>query len=241
MRPLIGITTSMEAEEDRSFVGKDNVQAIVLAGGTPLLLPNLTDDERIKQYAELLDGLYVTGGYDIDPTLFGEEPHPELGIITPTRDRFETALIRELLKKDKPILAVCRGCQILNIAAGGDMYQDIYSQIDGELLQHSQHAPKGHGSHYVLVESDSLLQRITGEARLRVNSRHHQANRRIPSGFMVSGTASDGVIEAIESQEHAFVLGLQWHPENMAAAGDEASKKIYQVFIDACNQQRRSG
>lgn len=241
MRPLIGITTSMEAEEDRSFVGKDNIQAIVLAGGTPLLLPNLTDDERIKQYAELLDGLYVTGGYDIDPTLFGEEPHPELGIITPTRDRFETALIQELLKKDKPILAVCRGCQILNIAAGGDMYQDIYSQIDGELLQHSQHAPKGHGSHYVLVESDSLLHRITGEARLRVNSRHHQANRRIPSGFMVSGTASDGVIEAIESQKHAFVLGLQWHPENMAAAGDEASKKMYQGFIDACNQQRRSG
>lgn len=236
MKPLIGISSSMEVDEEKSAVGTDNLNAIHRAGGLPVILANLESDEDITRYAEMIDGFYLIGGYDIDPTLFGEEPHPNLGAITPKRDWFETALIKKLLEMNKPVLAVCRGTQILNIAAGGDMYQDIYSQIDKQLLQHSQNAPKGHGSHFVNVPSDSLLNRLTGLERLRVNSRHHQANREVPNSFMVSGTASDGVIEAIESREHDFVLGLQWHPENMAAIGDEPSLKIYEGFIKACQK-----
>ncbi|RKL66853.1 gamma-glutamyl-gamma-aminobutyrate hydrolase [Salipaludibacillus neizhouensis] len=234
MKPLIGITSSTEVDEVQLLVGSDNINAVSRAGGLPVILPNLADEIDILEFAEKIDGLVLTGGYDIDPTLFGEEPYPNLGTIIPARDIFEITLIKELLEMNKPILAVCRGCQILNIAAGGDMYQDMYTQINRDLLQHAQNAPKGHGSHYVTVVKDSLLNRLTGVERLKVNSRHHQANRRVLDPFTVSGIASDGIIESIESKEHSFVLGLQWHPENMAKVDDFASVKIFEGFIAAC-------
>src|SRR5699024_7268851 len=151
--------------------------------------------EQIEYYAQMLDGLYATGGYDIDPTLFGEEPHPNLGVITPARDYFERELLKRFLQLNKPIFAICRGSQILNIAAGGDMYQDIYGQINHrDLLQHEQKAPKGHRSHFVHVTEDSMLHQLTGMDVLRVNSRHHQANRNVADPFVISGKASDGVL-----------------------------------------------
>ncbi|MUV38967.1 Protein NtpR [Lentibacillus sp. JNUCC-1] len=146
-------------------------------------------------------------------------------------------MIKRMLDLDKPVLAVCRGIQILNIAMDGDMYQDIYTQIDRSLLQHSQNAPLGHGSHFVEVTADSLLHRLTGMDTLRVNSRHHQANRRVKAPLKTSGLASDMIIEAVESEAHRFVLGLQWHPENMLTSGDEASRQIYNGFIEACKSQ----
>ncbi|MDY0409070.1 gamma-glutamyl-gamma-aminobutyrate hydrolase family protein [Virgibacillus soli] len=234
MKPIIGISSSMEVDESYYMVANDNVKAIMHAGGLPVMLPHFMTEADVYAIAEKLDGLYLTGGYDIDPTLFDEEPHPKLGTIIPTRDAFEMALIKEMLKQDKPILGVCRGCQILNIAAGGDMYQDIYAQIDRQLLQHSQKAPQGHGSHFVHVADGSLLHRLTGSQKLRVNSRHHQANRNVVAPLQVSGEANDGVIEAVESTKHHFVLGLQWHPENMMPVGDQASIKIFEGFIAAC-------
>src|SRR5699024_7269696 len=158
---------------------------------------------------------------DIDPTYFDEEPHPALGSINPTRDVFETALIKEMLAQDKPILGVCRGAQIVNITLGGTMYQDIHSQIDGDLLQHSQRAPVGHGSHFVEVTTDSLLHQIVGTDTLRVNSRHHQANKDAAPGMIHSAKSSDGLPEATESTKHRFVLGVQWHPENLAAQAND--------------------
>lgn len=235
MKPIIGITTSMETDETTYTVNRHNVKAIIRAGGIPVMLPYLLVEEDVAQIADQLDGLYATGGYDIDPTLFGEEPHPKLGTIIPARDAFEIALMKQLLKMDKPVLGVCRGCQILNIAVGGDMYQDMYAQVDRDLLQHKQQAPTGHASHYVDVVNDSLLYELTGTDKLKVNSRHHQANRNVPGSFQISGTASDGVIEAIESRTHKFALGLQWHPENMMMADDAASRNIFQGFISACH------
>src|SRR5690625_2443131 len=126
--------------------------------------------------------------------------------------------------------------QILNIAAGGDMYQDMYDQIDRQLLQHSQKASRTHSTHYVDVVHDTLLHEITQQDVIRVNSDHHQANRKIANGFLVCGKASDGIIEAIESKQHRFVLGVQWHPENMAVVEDDMSLKIYEAFINACQQ-----
>ncbi|WP_047981786.1 gamma-glutamyl-gamma-aminobutyrate hydrolase family protein [Ornithinibacillus contaminans] len=234
MKPVIGIVTSTETDQDVYAVATDNVNAILKAGGLPVLLPYFQQEEDLQEIAVKIDGFYATGGYDIDPTLFGEEPHPKLGTIIPARDEFEIALMKRLLEMDKPILGVCRGCQTLNIATGGDMYQDIYSQIDAALLQHRQNAPKEHGSHYVNVTKDSLLHRLTGKARLRVNSRHHQANRNVVSPMQISGLANDDVIEAIESTAHRFVLGVQWHPESMLVADDEASFGIYNGFIAAC-------
>jgi len=236
MKPIIGVTSHMELEGNHYMISTDSANVILRAGGIPLMLPNLEDIYDVDEIAASIDGLFLTGGYDIDPTLFGEEPRPYLGVIVPTRDAFELMLIRKFLLLDKPILAVCRGCQILNIAVGGDMYQDIGSQIKQDILQHKQLAPKAHGSHFVDVRGGTLLQLVTGSNRFKVNSRHHQANRTVPSPFLVSGYASDGVIEAIESEEHAFVLGVQWHPENMAINGDEPSMKIFKKFVLACKK-----
>jgi putative glutamine amidotransferase len=235
MKPIIGIITSTELDQRNYYSVKDNADAILLAGGMPVLLPYYQEQEDCYEIAMRIDGLYATGGYDIDPTLFGEEPHPKLGTIIPARDTFEVELIKRMLVMNKPILGVCRGCQTINIAAGGDMYQDIYSQKGMELIQHQQNAPSDHGSHYVDVLEGSRLHRITREVRLKVNSRHHQANRSVVSPFIVSGRASDGVIEAIESTAHRFVLGLQWHPESMIATNDKASKAIFKAFVEACN------
>lgn len=234
MRPVIGIAPSIENGSNMHFMNNDNVNAIKEAGGIPFILPYGYETDIISQTAEMIDGLYLTGGNDIDPTLFDEEPHPKLGEINPVRDFYEIALINKMLEMDKPILGVCKGCQMINIALNGDMYQDIYTQIDNALLQHSQNAPQEHGSHFVNIQPDSLLKTIIGKEQMKVNSRHHQANRKPGENMIHSGVANDGVIEASESTVHHFVLGLQWHPENMAVKGNEDAKKIFTSFIKAC-------
>ncbi|ASK62557.1 gamma-glutamyl-gamma-aminobutyrate hydrolase [Virgibacillus phasianinus] len=236
MKSVIGVTASMDENEADYYVATENTAGIIRAGGIPVILPNLVDEENVAQIASTIDGLYATGGGDIDPTLFGEEPHPKLGLIIPSRDMFEMLLIKKMLELGKPVLAICRGCQVLNIAAEGDMYQDIYSQINKDLLQHQQKAPKAHGSHYVNVAGGSLLHRLTNADTLKVNTMHHQANRKVVEPFVISGMANDGIIEAIESNAHEFVLGIQWHPERMAVSGDEASLKIFRGFVDACKK-----
>lgn len=236
VKPIIGITSSMEIEETYYKIDNNNVKAISQSGGLPVMLPYLLTEVDIDQIADKIDGLYLTGGYDIDPTLFGEEPHPNLGTIIPSRDSFEISLIKRMLELQKPVLAVCRGCQILNIAVGGNMYQDIYAQLDCDLLQHNQKAAGSHASHFVNVLKGSLLHRLTGLEKIKVNSWHHQANREVPDSFQVSGKANDGVIEAIESSVYPFVLGLQWHPEQLVTANDASSLRIFEGFIMACQK-----
>lgn len=235
VKPIIGVTTSY-ADERTLQTSYDNIDAVVQAGGIPLVLANASASEDMDQIITRLDGVLVTGGGDIDPTLFGEEPHRELGVIHPDRDRFETALLEKCLEKNKPVLAICRGCQILNIAAGGDMYQDIYSQTSSTLLQHTQRAPRSHASHFINVEDGSLLAKITSRSRYKVNSFHHQAVRELGENFQVSALSSDGIIEAFESRRHTFVLAVQWHPECMVAKEDEPSLKLFSTFIKASSQ-----
>lgn len=239
MKPMIGITVSKELGSVEYTTHQDHVRAVLRCGGMPFLIPYMTEEEDVQQVVQKIDGLYATGGYDIDPTLFGEEPHPGLGTIIPERDTFEIMLMKHMLEINKPILGVCRGAQILNIATGGDMYQDIYGQIVQPLIQHQQKAPSSHRSHYVDVRRSSLLHQLTSCDRLKVNSRHHQANRNVIEPLIVSGKSSDGIIEAIESKHHTFVLGLQWHPESLLVADDEASGKIFKGFIDKCREGMR--
>lgn len=241
MKPIIGIVPAINQVKGQYYLHEDNVKAVEQAGGIPILLPYVMNIKNIKQLLNKIDGLYLTGGDDIDPTLFAEEPHPNLGMITRIRDEVEIKMIKQILQSNKPLLAVCRGSQILNIALGGNMYQDIYSQIETPLLQHSQQAINSHASHYINVEKNSLLYKLVDKTTLKVNSRHHQANRKIARYLRVSGRANDGIIEAIESTVHRFVLGLQWHPENMAVAGDENAQKIYQGFMDACHPFTKKG
>lgn len=236
MKPIIGITTDLEKNE-KHMLNNTYVNAVIHAGGLPILLP-IGIEEDVEQFAGLIDGLLLTGGGDLDPTIFGEEPHVLLGSVEPARDAVELNLFKEVLAINKPILGVCRGLQVINIALGGNMYQDIYAQKEGDLLQHSQKALRTHGSHFVQVEKDSLLESITKTNQIKVNSFHHQAVKDIPTPLRISGVASDGVIEAIESTAHRFVLGVQWHPEALAQKSDAVSLQIFDAFIQKCAESR---
>lgn len=236
MKPIIGITSDLEGRH--LSVSMDNINSVVGAGAVPIVLPNLLDEENIDLLVEKMDGLLITGGNDVDPTLFGEEPHPNLGSVYPERDAFEISIIKKALDLNKPILAICRGCQVLSIAAGGDIYQDIHAQYPGTLLQHSQKAPIWHASHFVDVKKDSLLFDITQTEKFKVNSFHHQAVRKIPDGFDICASSSDGVIEAFESKKNSFVIGVQWHPECMTVKKDGPSLSIFDAFIDACKNKK---
>ncbi|WP_142504588.1 gamma-glutamyl-gamma-aminobutyrate hydrolase family protein [Melghirimyces algeriensis] len=232
MRPVIGITMSMRREENRLTLHRDNSDAIFLAGGLPFLLPYTTDKHCLHQMAKRMNGLLLTGGGDIDPGLFGEEPLLGLGEVEPERDRMEMALSQMMIEANKPVLALCRGFQILNIALGGDMYQDLYTQREG-VIQHYQKATRDHASHTIQIAKDTTLRKVAGVDRIRVNSFHHQAVRRIPNGFIVSATAPDGVTEAFEKIGEPFVMGVQWHPENLYKKSAFA-RHLFQTFIDAC-------
>src|SRR5690606_17373100 len=150
----------------------------------------------------LLDGLIISGGGDMNPILFNEEPLPQLGNVTPERDSSELELVNHMLASDKPILGICRGHQVLNVALGGTLYQDINSQIASPLLQHDQKAKRDHQSHAVHIEKGTLLASIANTEKIMVNSFHHQALKDIPAPLIVSGRASDGIVEAVESTDH---------------------------------------
>ncbi|TCS94698.1 putative glutamine amidotransferase [Hazenella coriacea] len=230
MKPIIGITMSLE--ENKQFTARQYTDAIIQAGGIPVLLPYTVDQTVINQWAHYIDGLLLTGGGDIDPILFDEEPIPGLGGIEPERDEMEIALIEQCMVHQKPIFGICRGCQILNVALGGDMYQDLPSQKQ-ELLQHSQRAPRSHGAHLIRIEENTLLHQIIGKISTKVNTYHHQANRNPAPSLRVSATASDGVVEAVEGTSYPFMIGVQWHPEHMTQTTEDA-KKLFQAFVQAC-------
>ncbi|MFX3675133.1 MAG: gamma-glutamyl-gamma-aminobutyrate hydrolase family protein [Paenisporosarcina sp.] len=231
MKPIIGISSNLN--ERVLSLSSDYVEAITKSGGVPIVIPNYQEEEEALKIVQLIDGLLLTGGGDIDPTLFGEEPQSGLGSISPERDASEITLTQKMLNLNKPILGICRGSQVLNIANGGDMYQDIYTQTENKnLLQHTQHAPRSHGSHYVQVYEGTKLSEIIHLEKFKVNSFHHQAVREIPQDFQVSAISSDGMIEAIESKSHHFVMGVQWHPESMK--NDSVSLAIFKAFILAC-------
>lgn len=235
MQPAIGITLSMRRKENMFTLTRDNSDAVLDAGGVPLLLPYTTDAAALGGMVERIDGLLLTGGDDIDPALFGEEPLVGLGEVEPERDEMEIALSRMMVKAGKPILAICRGCQILNIALGGDMYQDLNSQREG-LIQHVQRGSRGYLSHSVQIRRGTLLAEIAGTDRIRVNSYHHQAVRRIPEGYTLSATATDGVIEAFEGKGPSFVMGVQWHPENLFRT-NAVSRRLFHSFVDAARKK----
>ena len=191
-------------------------------------------EQDVEQLIEMFDGLLLSGGNDINPMLFNEEPHEYLGVVSPSRDSSELELARRMLKTGKPILGICRGLQVLNVAVGGTLYQDLYKQNDSPILQHIQKAPNTHCSHYVQLDKGSLLESIAGSERIQVNSYHHQSLKEVPSDFKVTAVASDGIVEAIESTDEQFVLGVQWHPEALSAAGDAVSLRIFERFISEC-------
>lgn len=231
MKPIIGITSDVEPKTHK--LQNTYIQAIIASGGIPFIIPTGVETD-IGQITSVIDGLLVSGGGDINPLEFNEEPIPRLGDVTPERDSMELELVRQMLSLDKPILGICRGHQVLNVALGGTIYQDINSQIATPLLQHNQNAKRDHQSHTVNVVKDTLLASITSSEKILVNSFHHQSVKDIPSPLIVSGQASDGVTEAIESTKHHFVLGVQWHPEALLHKEDQVSDRLFKAYINAC-------
>lgn len=233
MVPVIGVTCHPDYATNKLTVNKGYIHALEKNGALPVLLPEITCLAMVLEAAKLVDGLLLAGGVDVDPRLFGEQP---LGTqeITPERDSFEMTILGEFLTRDKPVLAICRGVQVLNIYAGGDIYQDINSQRK-RVIKHMQQAPKWYPSHTVTLKEGSKLQKITGGSELQVNSYHHQAARRMAPGFEPVAWSEDGVVEAIESVTHSFVLGVQWHPEQMISRIEQ--RKLFQAFIKACRRK----
>ena len=241
MRPVIGITCSLTASPigdsiyalERNIIACDYARAIEYVGGTPLLVPHVEDMGCIDRYLGVLDGLVLSGGGDIDPLLFGQEPHQNMGSVDCVRDEMELQLTQKALDQDLPILAICRGIQMLNVAAGGTIYQDIAAEMPQPTLRHSQTGAGWYASHTIDILSDSRLFQIFGSPTTRVNSFHHQAVRDVPKGFIVTAKAKDNVIEAIESPTHRFALGVQCHPEMMWERHPEALN-LFTAFLKAC-------
>jgi putative glutamine amidotransferase len=212
MRPCIGITVTQYTDYDGIKLRRDYIRAIEMAGGLPCLLPNCSE-ALIPDYLSHLDGLLLTGGDDFAPEFFGELPEPVACEFEPERDVFELALIRATWDKGLPILAICRGMQGLNIAMGGSIYQDL-TYAGFERINHRQAEDMKKGTHLVHL-SDQRLAALLGED-IMVNSRHHQAIKRLAPDFVPAGLAPDGVIEAMVAKEKSrYAVGLQWHPESL--------------------------
>ncbi|MFC4410016.1 gamma-glutamyl-gamma-aminobutyrate hydrolase family protein [Chungangia koreensis] len=235
MKPLIGITA--EIREGNYFLPPIYSKVVIQAGGIPVLIPQIPDED-IQEMCNQIDALLVTGGEDIDPGYYGQEPHVDLGIITPRLDRMEYLLVQEFLKQDKPYIGICRGLHMLNVVNGGSLYQSIHTEREKEVIQHKQKAPRTHRAHTVKLEKDSRMFELLGEDEFKVNSFHHQACNKVPDSLKIVATAKDGIIEGVESPEHSFVFGFQWHPEEFAWDGDEPSQHLFKSFIDAAVKRK---
>ena len=212
MRPIIGITASFDEERGVATCPSTYIDAIVEAGGKPVLIP-LMPEEAAEEMLSVVDGLVFPGGVDVDPMRFGERPIPQLGRINPLLDEMEIPLARKALAMNMPLLGICRGCQLVTIAAGGTLVQDIPGQVGGA-MKHGQDAPRWYGTHEVVLDEDSLMARLHNTRRLTVNSFHHQSIKSPGDGFTVTARALDGIAEAAESKK-GFRLLIQWHPEGM--------------------------
>jgi putative glutamine amidotransferase len=247
LTPVIGITATLREDVDRvaerplgKFVraGLDYVEGVTEAGGIPVVLPPVVGLRAAEALLDRMDGLLLSGGSDLDPGYYGEEPIPELGATLPERDAFEMALLEHALRRQMPILGICRGMQILNVALGGTLYQDLPSQMDHMvLLGHRQQTPKWQPIHEVEVDGGSKVAEILGTADLKVNSYHHQAVKDLASGLTAVACSPDGVIEALESNDlsRRWLIGVQWHAEAMRDAGPEHGR-LFEAHVSAAER-----
>ena len=239
-RPVIGITANFM--EDKATLAEAYYRSVIAAGGTPLLIPPYQEREALFETLEHVDAIILSGGADIDPRYMGEEPdYTLLHTINPKRDTQEILLTALAERRGMPILGICRGIQMLAAALGGNVHQDIYAGIGGELLMHDQDPVERHKTtHSVDIVQGSLLARIFGTKELAVNTFHHQAVKDIPRGFMVNATATDGVIEGIETTDCRPIIGVQWHPESFIMDNNRCMLPIFQWVVDEAMLYRRT-
>jgi putative glutamine amidotransferase len=246
-KPVIGITCSIEEKEDRNrrypliypfdYVKRQYYFAIEKAGGVPVLLPNLVNIALIDEILNLLDGLLMSGGYDVHPQYFGEEILRSNVKITLDRDRFELALVRKARDKGIPILGICRGHQLINVAFGGTLYQDISLRKEFTLEHKIKQSSRFKKRHQVIIKEGSKLFSILRKKEIEVNTSHHQLIKKIAPGFAASALSKeDGVIEALESPEDNYLLSVQWHPE--VSYDEKNSKLLFASLIESSKKRR---
>lgn len=234
-RPLIGIAADILKQEggpERAFAYLTYLDSVQRAGGAPLILPPIASNAG--EVLERIDGLLMVGGNDCDPAVFGEQPHPSIVLIDQRRQDHELKLARLSRAMRLPTLGICLGMQMMAIAAGGTLIQDIESQSPSP-IRHT--GPVGNRSrHEIATESGSRVEAIIGTSRCTVNSSHHQAIRSPGRGLLATAHADDGIIEAIEDPEHPFYVGVQWHPEDLSR--ERAADPLFRAFVTAAAERR---
>jgi putative glutamine amidotransferase len=236
-KPLIGIGSDVlvhEGERDRAFAFMTYVESVRRAGAVPVVIP--PQPENAADVLEGLDGLLLAGGDDCDPSEYGEEKHPSCAPMDQRRQSNDVALARAAREQGVPTLGICLGLQVMNVAAGGSLIQDIASEIETNIDHVSE--PSDRHRHEVLIEDGTNLSKILSERRLNVNSSHHQAIGRVAEGLRVTAHAPDGIVEGLEDPNHPFYVGVQWHPEDMS--GENSAATLFGAFIEAAKKRAQT-
>ncbi|MFH2012048.1 MAG: gamma-glutamyl-gamma-aminobutyrate hydrolase family protein [Pseudomonadota bacterium] len=240
-QPLIGITSDYHkggniSKEPAYFIAENYISAVREAGGIPVVLTYCSDRKLVKSIADRIDGLLITGGnFDINPELYGESLVDKIGELNNERTAFEMEIAGVALKIDMSVLGICGGEQLLNVAAGGTLYQDIGAQVKGA-SDHKQKMPKSEMHHSVIVEPATKLHSILGCETIDVNSTHHQSVKKIGKGFIINAKSPDGIVEGIESENHRFILGVQWHPESLYRK-EKRFGSLFEAFVKSCKKR----
>lgn len=248
--PIIGIPC--RADTSGTYPGRpinaqntSYVNAVIQAGGLPILIPLEVQGTLLEALFYRVDGLVFTGGGDIDPAFYNETPQVNnLNHIQRVRDETELTLMRLAMTRQKPFLAICRGIQVMNVASGGNLWQDLAYQRPGSMRHNYYYDdlryPRNYLAHEVTLEKESLPGKILQTERLAVNSLHHQAVKEIPPALKAIGFTDDGVVEALEAVDHPFGLGVQWHPEELVHE-HEAARKMFKAFVEASDNNHNNG
>jgi len=229
--PVIGITGGYNEENRRLSLNERYFEAVMRAGGLPVMLPQTSDEETIGALLDQIDGLLLSGGVDVHPSRYGEETLPACGTICEKRDAFELAATKLALERNMPIFGVCRGIQVLAVAMGATLFQDIESQLGLPAAQHKQGEPYDDPVHTVRFKEGGLFERVTKTQLMPTNSMHHQSIKEAGDRLRIEGITMDGIIEAVCSKDNEAVFGVQFHPEFLAHYSDFAAR-LFTYFVE---------